>query len=556
MSLLASAATRVALLYLLVALPWVLGTDAILHIFAPSADAVAWVGMAKGGGFVLVTTTVLYLGLRRWTDSLAGARVAAEASEARLASFIATIDDIVFVTDVEQRFVEVMGPATTPGDRARFLGRRAPDIFGPEVGEAFLELGRRAMAGETVELDWSADTQPAMFPVDSRVTSLHLTLSAIRLAGGSVTGVIGIGRDTSPLRRSEDARHRAERHIQFLENTDPLTGLASRALLEQLLTQAIADAAERGHMVALHVLNLDRFRDVNDSLGYNIGDELLRAVATRVEQHGSPGDIFARLSADDFVVGQVVVQSHDEGRAQATMLGEAFHEVYSVHGHELRASASIGLAFYPENASTALDLLRAADAAMHAAKLDPATPWVCYEPRMETAASDRLEIANELRAAVEHDEIEVAYQPIVRAGDGRILAFEALARWTSPTRGVVPPVVFIPIAEQVGLIDDLGRSVRLQAYRWLAQAHREGFTDLQIEVNVSPHHFLRGSVARLVEEATMAGLDPKHVVLEITESALVDIRSQGLGLLKELTAHGFSLAVDDFGTGYSSLSYL
>lgn len=556
MSLPRSAATRIALLYLAIALPWVLGTDVLVRMIAPSPGIEAQLNSFKGAGFVIVTTLVLYAGLRRWTDSLTRARHTAEESEARLASFVATMDDVVFVTDADQRFVEVMGPATTGRDRARFLGKRAPEIFGDEVGRTFIELGDRAMAGELVELDWSADTMPPLFPVDSAVTSLHLTLTATRAADGSVTGLVGVGRDTSPLREVEAARDKAERRITYLTDNDPLTGLASRMIMEQRLSEAIARAREEGRAVALHLVNLDHFRDVNDSLGYDAGDALLRAVARRLAQYEQADDTLSRLSADDFVLAQVGIASHDEARIRAEVLVRSFDQPFAVQGHELRCSASVGVALFPDNALTPSDLLRAADAAMYAAKSRRRTEWVCYEPEMNAEVSQRLQLANELRVAVEQDEIDVAYQPIVRAGDARPISFEALARWQSPTLGTISPAVFIPVAERVGLIDDLGRCVRLKAYAWLARAHAEGYADLQVEVNVSPRHFLRGNVARLVEEAEVAGIDPKFVVLEITESGLVDVGGSDVDLMHELTRHGFQIAVDDFGTGYSSLAYL
>lgn len=554
MSFASSVPFRVAVLYLAIALPWVMGTDLLISALSPSAEIEAMIARVKGAGFVIVTTVVLWVALQRWTRSLTRARAAAEASEARLASFLSTIEDLILITDLDQRIVEVIGPATTPADRLRFVGKRAPELFGTEAGEAFLALGARAMAGDMVELDWSAATSPITFPVSPRVTSMHITLASLRGADGQVTGLVGIGRDTSPLREVEAERERAERHIEVLRDSDPLTGLANRSFLERRLLDAVAEDAEQ--RMALHVVNLDRFRDVNDSLGYDVGDELLSAVARRLEEYRGPGDTLARISADDFVLAQVGVRDAVDAYERAASLVGAFEQPFTVHGYELRHTASAGLALYPENAHSPLDLLRAADAAMYTAKSDPVARWKAYEPIMATAASSRLQMANELRAAVERGEISVAYQPIVRAGDGRVLAFEALARWTSPTTGPVSPAAFIPVAERVGLIDDLGRSVRLQAYEWLNRAHAEGFTDLQMEVNVSPRHFLRGSVDRLIEEVETAGVEPRYIVLEITESALVEFGDRTLELLHELTRRGFALAVDDFGTGYSSLSYL
>jgi diguanylate cyclase (GGDEF)-like protein len=542
-------AARISLAYAAIALPWVLVTDLLVREVIPAGRPSDVVNALKGAGFVLVTAGVLYAALKRWTGTLSRARNAAADGEARLEALLGSLDDLIFIVDADLRFVEILGPLSDPQDRERMLGLTAREIFGAEVGARYELISRQVLEGEVVEMDWTMGTAPPLFSLHADVTSMHFSLAPLRERGGRITGIVGIGRDTSRLRA-------AERHISFLTDYDALTGLPNRSLMEARLGQAINAADQGGHRFAMHLLDIDRFRDINDSLGYVVGDEMLVEVARRLENIVDEGDTVARLSGDDFVVIQAHVASHIYAAEMAEAIVGTFDEPFSSGGQTLRASCSIGVVLYPDDAATPLDLLRCADAAMYAAKGDPNHQWAFYEPAMGVAVSERLAMANELREAIEADALDVAYQPIVRAGDGRVIAVEALARWQSPTWGPIPPVVFIPLAEQVGLIDDLGRCVRTKAYRWLVRAHAEGFTDLQIEVNVSPHHFAAGHIRRLLEEAALASLDPRFIVIEITESALVEVHGRRAELLTELVDHGFQLAVDDFGTGYSSLAYL
>lgn len=548
-------AIRIPLMYLAVALPWVLLTDLLVRWASPSVDVENVFASIKGTGFVVATTLLLFVLIRRAMRSVEKARDLAVASESRFRSLIASFDDLVFTTDTDQRITDLIVARGADEDRAHALGRTAIELFGTDAGGPLMEMGARALAGETVVLDWFAETAPPIFPMSEDITSLRLVLGPLRSPDGTIVGTIGVGRDTSRERDLERQHEQFESRISFLQNYDTLTGLPGRTLLESRLGEAIA-VAERDHgHVGVFTLNLDDFKDINDSLGYEVGDEVLQAVARRLSALVGRQHTLARLSGDEFAIVRRGPQGRVATEEYAREVLRIFETPIAAAGQSIYVSASMGIASYPRDAATPADILRAADTAMFDAK-DARSGYAFFHTGLADDARDRLALANELRRALSEDEVNVAYQPIVDARDGRILAFEALARWTSPTRGVVPPSVFIPVAERAGIIDDLGHAVRLAAYRWLLDAHAAGFTDVQIEVNVSPYHFRGGSIDRLITEAELAGLDPKHIILELTESALIEVRGPMELMLTELRAHGFGLAVDDFGTGYSSLNYL
>ena len=546
---------RISLIYLAVALPWVLFTDWLVRWAIPSVAVGDVIASTKGAGFVLVTAGLLSVFIRRAMRAVEAERDHSAASEARFRLLVASFDDIVFTTDMGLRMTEFIRAEGTPEERAQMIGKTAVEMLGPDAGVPMMEVGARALEGETVVIDWYAEIAPPLLPMSEGVTSLNLVVGPLKNEDGVVIGTIGVGRDTSRVRDLEREHEQFESRISFLQNYDTLTGLPGRPLLESRLGEAIAVAScDHGH-VGVFTLNLDDFKDINDSLGYDVGDQVLQAVARRLSASVGRRDTLARLSGDEFAIVRAVPPDRAASEEYAREVLRIFEAPIPAAGQSIYVSAGLGIAIYPRDAATAAEILRAADTAMFDAK-NARSGYAFFHTGLADDARDRLALANELRTALVQDEITVAYQPIVDTRDGCILAFEALARWTSPTRGVVPPSTFIPVAERAGVIDDIGHIVRLSAYRWLMEAHAAGFPDIQIEVNVSPYHFRSGSIDRLITEAELVGLAPKHIVLELTESALIEVHDAMEMMLRELRTHGFGLAVDDFGTGYSSLNYL
>ena len=341
---------------------------------------------------------------------------------------------------------------------------------------------------------------------------------------------------------------------------DALTGLPNRTLFSERLGQALARAGRGGQgLVAVLFLDLDNFKYVNDSLGHGAGDRLLVAVAERLRACLRPGDTAARLGGDEFtVLLEGVAGVGDATRVAERVMG-ALREPFGLGGRRLFVGASIGVALGEAGRDRPEDLLRKADTALYQAKGEGKARYALFDPEAERRTVRRLELENGLRRAVERDEFGVRYQPVVSLETGRPVGFEALVRWGHPTRGLVAPGEFVPLAEETGLIVPIGRRVLREACReargW--EELRPSGPPLTVGVNLSARQLSHPGVVGDVEEALdEAGLDPELLTLEVTEGVLVEDAERHAGALRELKDLGVRLAIDDFGTGYSSLSYL
>ncbi|MEX2032778.1 MAG: GGDEF domain-containing phosphodiesterase, partial [Dehalococcoidia bacterium] len=257
-----------------------------------------------------------------------------------------------------------------------------------------------------------------------------------------------------------------------------------------------------------------------------------------------------------FMVACGEIGDREEAAGIADQIGAIFRAPFHTDEREVSVRGFVGIAAFPEDGVTPADLHRASDTAMNAARLSGSTSWAFFEREMTVTARARLELANDLKEALQAGNVTAAFQPIVRTADATIVAFEALARWEHPVRGAVAPAMFIPVAESSGLIQALDESIRRQAFAWLRRCHDRGHPELRLHVNVSPLFLRASSVEILLAEAAHAGVAPDRIVLEITEGALIDRVGSAFQALQDLSQAGFVLAVDDFGTGYSSLSYL
>jgi len=333
---------------------------------------------------------------------------------------------------------------------------------------------------------------------------------------------------------------------------DALTGLANRALFQDRLTQALRNAARRGgHTVVLY-LDLDDFKRVNDSLGHAVGDQLLVSLGRRVRECIRPAGTVARFGGDEFAVLLEDVQDVDEAAAAANQLLDRLQEPFDIGGHRLFVKTSIGIVMTHEANAEARDLVRDADLALYAAKSNGKGRYAVFESGMQVRASESLEIESQMRHGLDADEFRVFYQPIVDLATGVITELEALVRWQHPTRGLLPPSVFIPVAEETGLIVRLGGWVLEQACHEAMKWDR-----VVVGVNLSPRQFQQSGLVFDVRRVLAAsGLPPERLKLEITESLAMQDTDATIRTLGELHALGVEIAIDDFGTGYSSLSYL
>jgi diguanylate cyclase (GGDEF)-like protein len=312
----------------------------------------------------------------------------------------------------------------------------------------------------------------------------------------------------------------------------------------------------RDGTLALLFLDLDRFKYINDTLGHEAGDQLLTTMAQRLKGCVRADDCVARLGGDEFTVLLDDLPNPSVAASVAQNICRTVSAPLSIAGQEIVMTASIGISLYPDDGTDVSNLLRHADTAMYRAK-QTGSDFCYYESAMESALSDRLKLENDLRRALERDEITVFYQPVVDTASNRINGVEALVRWLHPEQGIIPPAEFIPIAEETGLILALGervlRSACLQARSWLDS----GVADLHVAVNLSARQLEQPNLREIVQRALSdSGLPPSSLVLEITESVLMTHGSENIDLLRDLRSLGIQLSIDDFGTGYSSLAYL
>lgn len=352
-------------------------------------------------------------------------------------------------------------------------------------------------------------------------------------------------------------RKRDEARIRYQANYDALTGLPNRNLFMDRLWQTVAVARREKTNAGLMFVDLDRFKMVNDTLGHPAGDALLVEAARRLRSVVREEDTVARLGGDEFTVILHNMDQELDASVVADKIVQVLAEPFSIDGTDVHVGGSIGVTVYPRDGETADDLLKNSDAAMYRAKERGRNCYHFYTPEIQERAVGRLHLENALHAALENGEFEVFYQPKVDIADGGVRGAEALIRWRHPERGLVPPDAFIPVAEESGLIVPIGEWVLRDVCRQITEWDRDGVEMPAVAVNVSLRQFREQDIPALVERtASEAGLDPRRLEIEITESLFADDVEKTVTILQRLKALGVTLAVDDFGTGYSSLAYL
>jgi diguanylate cyclase (GGDEF)-like protein len=347
-------------------------------------------------------------------------------------------------------------------------------------------------------------------------------------------------------------QRRNEARIAHMALHDGLTDLPNRTLLNERLEHALA-RVKPGEMVAIHLLDLDLFKNVNDTLGHAIGDKLLKAVAERLRALVREADTIARMGGDEFAIVQLALAQPADAATLATRIIEVIGRPYDVDGHQVTIGTSVGIAVGPADGAHADQLTRNADLALYRAKSEGRGTFCFFEPGMDVQMQARRELEHDLRKALTAGEFELHYQPVLNLARNDITGAEALVRWHHPERGMIPPGEFIPLAEEIGLILPLGewaiREACATAAVWPG--------DLRVAVNLSPAQFRSPGLVQVVISALAAsGLAPQRLELEITESTLLDNSETTLAMLFQLREMGVRIAMDDFGTGYSSLSYL
>ncbi|WP_286236718.1 bifunctional diguanylate cyclase/phosphodiesterase [Neptuniibacter halophilus] len=351
-------------------------------------------------------------------------------------------------------------------------------------------------------------------------------------------------------------RKQVEEKLRYLSDYDPLTNLPNRRLLGYRVEQTISlSKRKQSQQFALLLIDLDHFKNINDSLGHRFGDEILQKVAERIQKQVRDGDTVSRLGGDEFMILMPALEKPEQAANLADRILQQVAQPLEAEGH-MTITPSVGIAVYPDDGDSFDELMRNADAAMHFAKKQGRNNYQFYTAEMNQHASNRLKVEIALRKAIENQEFELFYQPQLQLENGRLAGFEALIRWRNPETGLVPPNDFIPLAEETGLILQIGNWVLQEACRqgarWLAQSEHP-FT---MSVNVSVRQFRPDLVQEVRSALVMAGLPPEALVIEITESSLMQNQETTLHLLQELKKLGVQLSLDDFGTGYSCMAYL
>jgi len=348
-------------------------------------------------------------------------------------------------------------------------------------------------------------------------------------------------------------RKRAQERITHLAQFDELTGLANRAQFRERINAMLSTVHERQNHITIHLIDLDRFKSINDTLGHPIGDKLLKEVALRLSTVIGPADMITRFGGDEFVVLQSITKRRQDAEWLAQRLARTLKEPFEIDGHRMDIGASIGIAMAPIDGINADELLKKADMALYAAKNGGGGDHRFFAMDMEAAVQERRALELDLRDALATEQFELNYQPLVDLRSGRVTTCEALLRWTHPVRGNVPPAVFIPVAEETGLIIAIGE--------WaLNRACVEAATwphGVKVAVNLSPVQFRdRGLALQVVSALAKSGLPAQRVELEVTERLLLEDNERTLETMQQMKNLGVSLSLDDFGTGYSSLNYL
>ena len=481
-----------------------------------------------------------------WVYADISARKEAEEKLRLSATVLEHIADAVMVVDVEGVIVAVNPAFTqiTGYTEGEAVGKHSSLTRSERHDEAFYqtmwdeliasgfwrgELWRRRKNGE-IYLEW-------------------LTISAVRDTHALTTHYVGVCSDITQVKQAQEK-------LDHLAHHDPLTALPNRLLFHDRLQHALPRAARDREQLAILFIDLDRFKNVNDTLGHHIGDELLQQVAEQLSARLREGDTLARLGGDEFIV----LLENVDGQYGATQVAEKlvsmFEQPFLVAGHELFVTCSVGVSLFPDDAQDLNMLIRNADVAMYQAKARGRNGYRFYAPSMTGEGIERLRLETYLRRSIEKNEIFLNYQPQVEIDTGRLIGVEALVRWNHPELGLIAPARFIPLAEDSGYINQLGKWVLDEACRQMMRWQAQGLHVPKMAVNLSVKQFERGSMAGVVADILReTGLAPERLQLEVTESVIMNT-GDALGYINDLHAIGVGLAIDDFGTGYSSLAYL
>jgi len=498
---------------------------------------------------VIAVFAIVMTGLVLWLDKVWRARAA---SERRYRAVITQAQDTMLLADASSRKILEANPAA-----ATTLGYPEPDMLARTIDELFVINDAGTVRPVQPEL-YSATQADLPLQVrchDGRLLDVEVSSSPLVVDGREVISFVL--RDVSARKQAERELVDKQDRISHIAQHDALTGLLNRSGLQARLRDVIEQAQRTKRSAAFLYIDIDHFKKVNDLHGHACGDRLLQGVAERLRAAVSSSDLVARMGGDEFVVVASGVRDTQSAGGIAARIRERLSQPFELEGTELAITSSVGVSVFPEHGAEYELLLKNADIALYEAKDGGRDAHKLFARGMNTRVSERLTIEHALRAGLREGQFYVDYQPIVDLRSNKLECLEALLRWRHPVRGLVPPAVFIDVAEKAGLIAELGELVIHKVCAQLRQWKDMGVEPVPVAVNVSSRQFEKHDIRSLLSQAAaQAGIDVRMIHVELTESAIVEGNERHLGVLRGLRALGVPVSIDDFGTGYSSLAYL
>ncbi|QEI12462.1 putative bifunctional diguanylate cyclase/phosphodiesterase [Cellvibrio japonicus] len=467
-----------------------------------------------------------------------------------LAALADNSPDLIYAKDTRGRFIflnktlmAVMGAQ----DLQDVLGKTDFDFNTPDNAQNYYQDDQTVIQSGQPLINRE---EPVVDRQSGRIRWLLTSKFPVFNDTGKTIGLVGIGRDITERKQSEE-------QIQYLATHDSLTALPNRFMFSKLLAVAIESARRHQRQLAVLFIDLDRFKNINDTLGHDAGDQLLITMANRFRTCLRTSDIVGRLGGDEFVILLPELESHDQAARVAQKILSAAIQPLDVHGQECRVTASIGICLYPEDAEDEQALMKNADIAMYRAKEEGKNNYQFYSPDLKVRSLERLMLENNLRKALERHEFFLHYQAKRNLKTGKIAGVEALVRWQHPELGTISPAHFIPLAEETGLIVHLGRWVLRAACTQGVIWQQQGLPPICIAVNLSARQFFDDNLINDIANALReSGLAPELLEMEITEGMIMQDAERAIRILTGIKALGVRLAIDDFGVGYSSLAHI
>ena len=444
------------------------------------------------------------------------------------------------ITSVNPAFCEITGfsEASIVHKHLDLLkSDRHPQEFFDDVWSRVKDTG--SWRGEV----WNQRSNGEVYPA-------WMTISSVRDDHDQVLHYVAVFSDITSIKQSQS-------QLEHLAHHDSLTNLPNRLLFEDRLQHAISQSKRQKRQLAILFLDLDRFKNINDSLGHAMGDELLKEVAKRLQKILRDGDTAARLGGDEFTVLVENLDDPSQAAVVASKIQESFKTPYKIAGRELHVTTSIGISIYPDDGQTVADLTKNADAAMYQAKEQGRNSYRYYTSELTRTAFERLLLETELRSALKKDQLLLYYQPQISLINGQMTGAEAVLRWHHPRLGIIPPARFIPLAEESGLIHEIGHWVLKEACEQTRYLYKQGLFQGRMAINLSVRQIMQTDlILRFEQIIADSQCPPDMLQLEVTEGIFMGQMQQSVPVLDVFKKLGVSIAIDDFGTGYSSLSYL